>query len=126
MNEGKGKILIVDDSGEMVVLCVNMLQSLGYAVKGAGWGEAALEHLRRESFDLAIVDYRMPDMDGFELFAQARRLRPEMAVMLLTGHGTSDVIEDATDRGFDAILLKPFTRDRLRRAVEQALDARAR
>lgn len=120
----KPKILVVDDAGEVVVLCVNMLQSLGYAVKGANRGETALDLVRKEAFDLLIVDYKMPEMNGFEVFEQARTIRPDMAFMLLTGHGSSDVVEDATEMGFNAILLKPFTRERLRTAVEQALQGR--
>ena len=125
LGKGKPKILIVDDAGEVVVLCVNMLQSLGYAVKGASRGPAALELVRNEPFDLMIIDYKMPGMNGFEVFEEARALRPDMAFMLLTGHGSSDVMEDATDLGFHAMLLKPFTRDRLRAGVEQALAGRA-
>jgi len=125
MTQGKGKVLIVDDAGEVVVLCVNMLQTFGYVVKGAHRAETALDLLRREPFDLMIVDYKMPDMNGFEVFEQAHDLRPDMAFMLLTGHGTSDVMDDATAMGFHAILLKPFTREQLRSAVEQALAARA-
>lgn len=124
MSEGKGKILVVDDAGEVVVLCVNMLQSLGYAVKGASRGAAALDLLGREPFDLAIIDFRMPDMNGFEVYERARLVRSDMAFMLLTGHGTEDTIEDATEMGFDAILLKPFTRDQLRTAVERAFTSR--
>jgi DNA-binding NtrC family response regulator len=118
------RVLVVDDAGEVVVLCVNMLQSLGYSVKGANRGQAALELVRKEPFDLMIVDYKMPEMNGFEIFEEAREIRPEMAFMLLTGHGTTDIVEDATDMGFSAILLKPFTRDQLSRAVAQALESR--
>jgi len=117
----KRRVLVVDDAGEVVVLCVNMLQSLGYSVKGANRGTAALELVRKEPFDLMIVDYKMPEMNGFEIFEQARGIRPDMAFMLLTGHGTTDIVEDAADMGFSAILLKPFTRDQLSRAVAQAL-----
>lgn len=119
--ERKLKVLVVDDAGEIVVLCVNMLQSLGYSVRGVHRSEAALDALRQEPFDLVIVDYRMPDLNGFELFERARPIQPEAVFMLLTGHGTVDVMEDATSLGFGAILFKPFTRQQLRAAVEQAL-----
>jgi CheY-like chemotaxis protein len=118
------KILVVDDAGEVVVLCVNMLQSVGYAVKGANRPDAALDLVRKEPFDLLIVDYKMPDMTGFEFFEQARAIQPDLGFMLLTGHGTVDVVEDATQMGFNAILLKPFTRAQLRAAVQQALSVR--
>jgi len=121
----KGNVLIVDDAGEVVVLCVNMLQTLGYVVKGAHRGQAALDLLDKETFDLLIVDYKMPDMNGFEVFEQAHDRHPDMAFMLLTGHGTADVVDDASAMGFHAILLKPFTREQLRAAVEQALAERS-
>ncbi|MGH7323102.1 MAG: response regulator [Candidatus Rokuibacteriota bacterium] len=125
MPERKRQVLVVDDAGEMIVLCVNILQSLGYAVKGANRPNVALDLVGKELFDLMIVDYKMPDMNGFQVFERARALRPEMAFMLLTGHGSADVMQDAAERGFHAICLKPFTRDRLRTAVEQALRQRA-
>jgi len=81
LTPAKTKILIVDDAGPVVVLCVNVLQALGYAVKGANRGEAAVELLRKESFDLMVLDYKMPGMTGFEVFQQARTLRPGMAVV---------------------------------------------
>lgn len=119
----KVKILIVDDAGPVVILCVNILQSLGYAVKGANRGETALELVRNEPFDLMLVDYRMPGMDGFQVYEAARAIRPELAFLLVTAHGTPEVTRKALDLGFRGVLLKPFTSDELRGAVERALAA---
>ena len=124
MSPGKKKILIVDDAGPVVVLCVNVLQALGYAVKGANRGETAVELMRKESFDLLVLDYRMPGMTGFEVFQLARALHPSMAVVLVTGHGTPEIINEANRMGFDAVLLKPFTSDELRATVEKVLTDR--
>ena len=121
MSESRTRILIVDDAGPVVVLCVNVLQALGYAVKGANRGEAAMEMIRKESFDLMVLDYKMPGMSGFEVFAQARPLHPNMAVVLVTGHGTPEIVNEANRLGFNAILLKPFTSDELRATVEKVL-----
>ena len=121
MSPGKRKILIVDDAGPVVVLCVNVLQALGYAVKGANRGEAAMELLRKEPFDLMVLDYKMPGMSGFEVFQQAREIHPDMAVVLVTGHGTPEIINEANRLGFSSILLKPFTSDELRGTVEKVL-----
>jgi DNA-binding NtrC family response regulator len=118
------KVLIVDDAGPVVVLCVNVLQALGYAVKGANRGEAALDILRKERFDLMVLDYKMPGLTGFEVFAEARTLHPDLAVVLVTGHGTPDIVEEANRLGFASILLKPFTSDELRGAVERVLGER--
>lgn len=125
MSAGKPKILVVDDAGPVIVLCVNVLQARGYAVRGAHRGEAALEMVRREAFDLMLVDYKMPGLNGFEVFERARALRPEMRFVLVTGHGTPEVLQEAAARGFHGILTKPFTPDQLRQAVERALAPQA-
>lgn len=125
MSQARTRILIVDDAGPVVVLCVNVLQALGYAVKGANRGEAAMEMIRKESFDLMVLDYKMPGMSGFEVFQQAHQQHPKMAVVLVTGHGTPDIVNEATRLGFNAILLKPFTSDELRATVEKVLADRA-
>jgi CheY-like chemotaxis protein len=121
LTPAKKKILIVDDAGPVVVLCVNVRQALGYAVKGANRGETAVDLMRKEPFDLMVLDYKMPGMTGFEVFQQARALHPSMAVVLVTGHGTPEIINEANRLGFNAILLKPFTSDELRGTVEKVL-----
>ena len=121
MSQPRTRILIVDDAGPVVVLCVNVLQALGYTVKGANRGEAAMDMIRKEGFDLMVLDYKMPGMSGFEVFEQSRQLHPNMAVVLVTGHGTPDIVNEANRLGFNAILLKPFTSDELRATVEKVL-----
>ena len=124
MNQPKVRILIVDDAGPVVVLCVNVLQALGYAVKGASRGETAVELLRKERFDLMILDYKMPGMTGFDVYQQAKGLYPDIAVVLVTGHGSPEVVTEANRMGFDSILLKPFTSEELRGTVEKVLNDR--
>jgi DNA-binding NtrC family response regulator len=121
LTHSKRKVLIVDDASPVVVLCVNVLQALGYAVKGANSGDAALDILRKERFDMMVLDYKMPGLTGFEVFVQARVLDPELAVVLVTGHGTSAIADEANRLGFASILLKPFTSDELRSTVERVL-----
>ena len=125
MTETRKKILIADDAGPVVVLCVNVLQALGYSVKGANNGEVALEHLAHETFDLLVVDYKMPGLSGFQVLERARARYPDIASVLVTGHGTPDVMKEAAKYSFDAILLKPFTSNELRTTVEQVLRGRA-
>ncbi len=119
------KILVIDDTGPVLVLCVNVLQAAGYSIRAANRGEAALDLLRQEAFDLLLTDYRMPGMNGFEVLERARVIRPDMAFMLMTGHGTPEVINEATALGFNSILSKPFTPSELREAVDKALGSKA-
>ena len=124
MTSAKIRILIVDDAGPVVVLCVNVLQALGYAVKGANRGETAVELMRKERFDLMVLDYKMPGMTGFDVYQQAKALYPDIAVVLVTGHGSPEVVTEANRMGFDSILLKPFTSEELRGTVEKVLTDR--
>jgi two-component system response regulator (stage 0 sporulation protein F) len=120
-DQPKPKILVVDDAGPVVILCVNVLQALGYSIRAANRGDIALELLRKDAFDLLVVDYKMPGMNGFQVLEEARRLRPNIACMLMTAHGTPDIINEATRLGFNYILLKPFTPSELRGAVDKVL-----
>jgi two-component system, response regulator, stage 0 sporulation protein F len=119
MSLPRRKVIVVDDAGPVVVLCVNVLQALGYSVKGANRGEAALELLRRESFDLMIVDYKMPGLNGFQVLTAARELRPDLRSVLITGHGTPEIMRDADKLRFDGVLPKPFTSSELRHVIER-------
>jgi CheY-like chemotaxis protein len=119
--QSQRKVLIVDDAGPVIILCVNVLQSLGYVVRGVNRGEAALEALRQEKFDLMLVDYKMPGMNGLQVLEAARGLQPDLHCMLVTGHGTPEIIDQATRAGFGSILLKPFSSTELRAGVEKAL-----
>ena len=83
--------------------------------------QTAVELMRKEPFDLMVLDYKMPGMSGFEVFEHARTLHPTMAVVLVTGHGTPEIVNEANRMGFHAILLKPFTSDELRGTVEKVL-----
>jgi two-component system, response regulator, stage 0 sporulation protein F len=123
VNEPPKKVLIVDDAGPVIVLCVNVLQSLGYSAKGVNRGESALELLRKEPFDLMIVDFKMPGMNGLQVWEQARTIRDGMAFVLVTGHASPEIIDQAKRLGCDSVLLKPFTSAQLRSAVEKALTA---
>src|SRR5206468_3196550 len=82
-------------------------------------GETAVELLRKERFDLMVLDYKMPGMTGFDVYQQAKALYPDLAVVLVTGHGSPEVVTEANRLGFDSILLKPFTSDELRGTVEK-------
>lgn len=124
MSEPRKKVLIIDDAGPVVILCVNVLQALGYAVKGANRGEAALELLSREPFDLIVVDYKMPGMNGFQVLEATRERYPDVLSILITGHGTPEIMKEADKIRFDATLLKPFTSNELRRTVEQVFAGR--
>jgi len=115
------RILVVDDAGPVIILCVNVLQSLGYLVKGANRGETALEMIRAEHREVEVLGSKMPGVHVVQVFTAARALRPDLAFLLATAHATPEIIQEARHMGFSSILLKPFSSAELRAAVEKAL-----
>ncbi|NTW98198.1 MAG: response regulator transcription factor, partial [Oscillochloris sp.] len=97
------------------------LQHAGYTTIGVGSGEAALDQLARERFDLLITDLRLPDMDGLQVIAEARAIDPEIAVIILTGSASTTSAVAALNQQVHRYLLKPILPDELVRAVVEVL-----
>ncbi|HEX8993387.1 MAG TPA: response regulator [Anaerolineales bacterium] len=115
-------ILVVDDEPGIALLCKRMLTRAGYLVTPLTDPRAATEWLKENKADLLVVDIRMPEMDGFEVIAAARKLQPDLAVLVMTGFGTVETAIRALRQGVDGLLLKPFeTSSELLEAVKQAL-----
>lgn len=114
-------ILVVEDEAGMRTLLATLLEAEGYQVETADSGESALRRLRAAECDLLLTDLRMPGIDGLELLRQARRLRPDLAVIMVTGYATVDNAVAALRRGVDDYLTKPFDIDQLRRTVARTL-----
>jgi len=119
MNE---QILVLDDEPGITLLCSRLLKRAGYDVVAFTESSPAFDHLRSNSVDLLLVDIRMPDMDGFEVIHQAKKLQPDIAVLVMTGFGTVETAIQALRQGVDGLLLKPFEQgSELVEAVKQAL-----
>jgi CheY-like chemotaxis protein len=117
------RILIVDDELPIMQLCVTLLENQGHATEGFTRGDALLARLSAEPADLLVVDYKMPVLNGVEVVHRARGLRPGIRILMITGHGTHEVQEEARRAGVTGLLLKPFTPAELQDAVSAALGA---
>lgn len=114
------RILVVDDDIIISMNTAALLEELGYEAVEANSGAEALERLRSDpEFDLLLTDQAMPGMRGSELIAEARKLRPEIQVLMATGY------DDAPDERTSEILrlAKPFGLPELEAAVEALLAA---
>jgi len=119
MNE---QILVLDDEPGITLLCSRLLKRAGYEVVAFTESAPAFDHLQSSSVDLLLVDIRMPDMDGFEVIHQVKKLQPDIAVLVMTGFGTVETAIQALRQGVDGLLLKPFEQgSELVEAVKQAL-----
>ena len=116
------RILIIDDEPYILITLEEILRQEGYQTESAQSGKAALEKLRHRSYDLAIIDQRLPDMAGLDILAEIQRTRPSAAAILLTGHASLDAAIEALRRGASDYLLKPCHPEELRWSVKQALD----
>jgi two-component system, NtrC family, response regulator AtoC len=115
------QILVVDDEQPIMQLCVKVLEDQGHTVDGFTRGEQILGRLGTQPTDLLVVDYKMPGLNGVEVVRRSRALRPGVRVLMITGHGTQDVLDEAQAVGVNGILLKPFTPNELVEAVGVAL-----
>lgn len=114
-------VLVVDDETIILWGTASLLESLGYGVIRASSGKAALEALNDKcEIGALLTDFQMPHMSGIELAEEARRMRPELPVIIATGHVT---LQASTGRPW-VTLPKPFTRDELGDAVRRAMDER--
>jgi len=115
------RILVVDDQKPILDLCVKVLGRIGYEVDGTTEGEVALSKIAAGPLDLLVVDYKMPGINGFEVIRRARTLNRALKIVLITGHGTREVVGEAIDGGVNGILVKPFTPDELTQTINAAL-----
>jgi two-component system NtrC family response regulator len=118
------KILVVDDEEIILLSCERVLTEEGYEIQTRLSGKEALELLAEELFDLAIVDLKMPGMDGIELLRAIKRDYPHISVIMITGYSTIESAVEAMKAGAVDYLPKPFTPDQVTLVVKKALDAR--
>jgi PAS domain S-box-containing protein len=108
------RVLLVEDQESVRKILAKLVEDLGYSVDVAGGGEAALGLIEREdSYALLVTDVLMPNMDGPELVERARRLRPELPVLYVSGYTTDELLEPGGLPPRTAFLTKPFTQARL-------------
>ena len=119
------RILIVDDEQPIRVACAKILSEEGALTEVAGDGLAGLEKAKTREFDLALVDLKMPQMDGMELLAHLTQLAPDMIKIVITGYATLETAIEAVQKGAYDYIPKPFTPGELRTRVNRGLERRS-
>ena len=104
----EASILIVDDEAGIVRLCTRLLERANYQVEGTSDPTEGVALLSKETYDMLLVDIRMPGMDGFEIIKEARKFQPDIGVVIMTGFGTLETAIRALKQGADGLILKPF------------------
>src|SRR6185437_8660346 len=116
------RILVVDDQEMIRDSLAATLAREGHDVVAAGDGQAAVGRLAGARFDLLISDLKMPKMTGIELLAEARKLRPEMPVVLMTAFATVSTAVEAMKLGAYDYIQKPFDGDEIKLLVDRTLE----
>ncbi|MCX5673562.1 MAG: sigma-54 dependent transcriptional regulator [Planctomycetota bacterium] len=117
----RARILIVDDEEAMRDACRQVLAPEGLALKEASSGVGVLEMIRHESFDLVILDLKMPGMDGMEILRRLQQESPDTVTIVITGYPSVESAVEAMKLGAADFLPKPFTPDVLRLTVRRTL-----
>ena len=115
-------VLVVDDEKIMQESCCRVLEKEGYTVSSADSGEAALEQCDRKSFDLVLLDLKMPGMGGIEALKRLKEMDPEVTILIMTGYPSIETAVRAIKLGAYDYITKPFTPDTLRIAVSRVLE----
>ncbi len=113
----KKRVLVVDDDENLLSMLKETFAHEGYECETAATAESALEHLGKTPFDMMLTDIFLPGMRGFELTVQARKMRPDMAVIIMTGYIDDFSYDTAIEAGASDFIKKPFTLRELKARV---------
>lgn len=119
------KILVVDDEKPIRTACAKILSEEGALTQTAADGLEGWEKAKAGGFDLALVDLKMPQIDGMELLVRLNELDPDMVKIVITGYATLETAVQAVQKGATDYISKPFTPSELRNRVNQGLEKRA-
>ena len=117
----KKSILIVDDDRAILNTAKEILQLEGYDVDVVETGLEAIKKTQTTFYHLALLDIKLPDMEGTELLNKMHRTTPKMMKIMITGFPSLDNAVDALNQGADAYLLKPVKPEELLKTVEEKL-----
>ena len=120
--EEKAKILIVDDD-ESICKTMNLIfEAKGYDIETVNTGQEAIAAAQRSPYNLAILDIRLPDMDGVDLFTRLFEMNADLEIIMITGYASIETAVDAMNKGAAAYITKPLNMDEVLATVNRALE----
>ncbi|MBN1654581.1 MAG: response regulator [Deltaproteobacteria bacterium] len=122
MIDGKKRLLLVDDEVEFLDAAAKTLERRGFFVCPVQDGETALMILKRQSFDVVILDVKMPGIDGIELLLRIKKRLPQLPVVLLTGQSTNRQASEMIRKGAFECLCKPCAIDKIAEVARAAVN----
>jgi len=125
-DQGKVKLLLVDDEVEFLESTVKVLRRRGFEVVSASNGHLALEAAENRKFELALVDLKMPGIRGEQVLELLKEKDPHIEVVILTGHGSIDSAVECTKLGCYGYLQKPCETAELMKFLKDAYQSRVK
>jgi DNA-binding response OmpR family regulator len=125
LENGKKHIIVIDDDKSILRTFTRILQKSGYEIDVAETGKEALEKTKKKNYDLALIDIRLPDMDGTDLLAKIQPTMPDAIIIMITGFPSLETGVKALDEGADAYLVKPVKPEELLALIEEKFKAKA-
>jgi len=114
-------VLVVDDDKNMCWILSRLLSEDGFKVKSVSSAKEAIPLIEEGGITVAILDYRLPDMNGIELFEYIKRKYSLIPSILITSYGSMQIREEAKEAGFCAYFDKPFSNQELIRIIREVL-----
>ncbi|RLI16133.1 hypothetical protein DRO41_02710 [Candidatus Bathyarchaeota archaeon] len=118
---GNARILVVDDDENIRKVLTKILEDEGYTVESVGTAKEAIERTKRKFYNLALIDIRLPDMEGVKLLTKIRDTTPKMRKIIITGYPTLRNAIEAVNKGADAYIVKPFDMDKALNVIKEQL-----
>jgi len=115
------RILIVDDDESIRKVLATILEDKGYATDTAKNGKEAIQKSSEKLYNLALIDIRLPDMEGIELLTKIKDTTPKMRKIIITGYPSLQNAVAALNKGADAYIMKPFDMDTVLKTIKEQL-----
>jgi DNA-binding NtrC family response regulator len=115
------RILIIDDDENIRKVLTTILEDEGYDVESVDTAKKAIERTRRKFYNLALIDIRLPDMEGIELLTKMKNTTPKIRKIIITGYPTLQNAVEAVNRGADAYIMKPFDMEKVLEEIKDQL-----
>ena len=116
----EAKVLLVDDEEEFCNMLSERLETRGLKVNAVLSGEEAVNRVEKQNFDAIILDLAMPGIDGLETLRRIKEKRPDLEILMLTGHGTVKSSIEAMKLGAEDFLEKPVDMNVLLEKIDEA------
>jgi len=115
------RILVIDDDENIRKVLETILEDEGYIVETAETAKKGIEESEKAFYNLALIDVRLPDMEGIELLSKLRSTKPKMRKIIITGYPTLQNAVAAVNKGADAYVMKPFEVDKILQTIREQL-----